>query len=66
MIAKIIEIIFEKWRLLAYWAIIGLIVASPVAIMMMGEFGTINVVSILTGIVALAVGIFVAMKLGEE
>lgn len=66
VIAKIIEIVFEKWPLLAYWAIIGLIVASPIGILMMGKFGTINVVSVLTGIVALAVGIIVAMKLGEE
>ena len=66
VIAKIIEIVFKKWPLLAYWAIIGLIVASPVGILMMGEFGMVSVVSVLTGIVALAVGIFAAMKLGEE
>ncbi len=66
VIAKLIEIVFEKWPLLAYWAIIGLIVASPIGILMMGELGNINLVAVLTGIVALAVGIFAAMKLGEE
>ena len=30
-IAKLVEIIFGKFQLYAYWAIIGLIVASPVA-----------------------------------
>lgn len=65
-IAKIIEIIFEKFPYVAYWAIIGLIVASPFAILMMNNLGTINVVTVLTGIVALAVGILTAMKLGEE
>ena len=66
VIAKLIEIVFVKWPLLAYWAIIGLIVASPVGILMMGEMGKIDIVAVLTGIVALAVGIFTAMKLGEE
>lgn len=65
-IAKIIEIIFTKFPYIAYWAIIGLIVASPFAIVMMNNMGTITVVTVITGIVALAAGIFVAMKLGEE
>lgn len=66
-IAKLIEIIFAKFPLYAYWAIIGLIVASPIAIvaMNMTAFAAINVVSILTGIVAFALGFVVAMKLGE-
>lgn len=65
-IAKIIEIIFTKFPYIAYWAIIGLIVASPFAIVMMNNMGTITVVTVITGIVALAAGIFAAMKLGEE
>lgn len=66
VIAKIIEIVFAKWPITAYWAIIGLIVASPVAILMLNEFGKLGVVTVITGIVALAVGVFVALKLGEE
>lgn len=65
-IAKIIEIIFTKFPYVAYWAIIGLIIASPFAILMMNNLGTITVVTVLTGIVALVAGIFVALKLGEE
>lgn len=65
-IAKLIEVIFTKFPYVAYWAIIGLIIASPFAILMMNSLGTISVVTVLTGIVALAVGIVVAMKLGEE
>ena len=64
-IAKLIEIIFEKFPLYAYWGIIGLIVASPFAILAMGSFSAITVISILTGAVALAVGFVIAMKLGE-
>lgn len=66
-IAKLIEIIFAKFPLYAYWAIIGLIVASPIAIVAMNlaTFTAINVVSALTGILALGVGFVIAMKLGE-
>lgn len=64
-IAKLIEIIFSKFPIYAYWAIIGLIAASPFAIVAMGTFPAITVVSILTGIVALAIGFVIAMKLGE-
>ena len=67
LIAKLIEIIFSKFPLYAYWAIIGLIIASPVAIVLMNmtAFAVINVVSALTGLVALGVGFVIAMKLGE-
>ena len=54
-----IEIVFEKFPLYAYWAIIGLILSSPVAILLVSGMGTITVMSVITGIVALAVG-FVA------
>lgn len=64
-IAKIIEIIFEKFPLQAYWAIIGLISASPFAILLVAELGVISIVSVLTSMVTLAIGIVIAMKLGD-
>ncbi len=64
-IAKLIEIIFAKFPLYAYWAIIGLIVASPFAILLMGTYPQITVLSVVTGLVCLAVGFVAAMKLGE-
>lgn len=66
VIAKLIEIVFEKWPLLAYWAIIGLIAASPIAIIMMSEFGTITVITVLTSVVTFALGFVGAKLLGEE
>lgn len=65
-IAKVIEIIFQKWPMLAYFAIIGLIVASPVAICLMSDFGQITALSIVTGIIALALGFAAALALGGE
>lgn len=64
-IAKVIEIIFAKFPLYAYWAIIGLIVASPIAIIAMGTFPAITIVHILTSIVTLVIGFVIAMSLGE-
>lgn len=64
-IAKLIEIIFNKFPYYAYWAIIGLIAASPFAIVLMNDFSGINVVSVITGVVALFAGCVVAYKLGE-
>lgn len=64
-IAKLVEIIFDKFPLYAYYAIIGLIVASPFAIYLMGSFPGLTVVSAITGILAFAAGFFVALKLGE-
>ncbi len=65
-IAKLVEILFEKYPLYAYLAIIGLIAASPVAIILLGSYPALTVVNVLTGIVCLAAGTFVAMKLGEK
>lgn len=64
-VAKLIEFILKKYTLVAYWAIIGLIAASPFAILIMMEAGTIGVLQIVTGIVLFAAGFFVSLKLGE-
>ncbi len=64
-IAKVIEIIFEKFPMQAFWAIIGLIVASPFAILMVSELGVITVVSVLTSIITAAIGFVIALKLGD-
>ena len=64
-IAKLIEIIFEKFPIQAYWAIIGLIVASPFAIFLMGEVGAVTVLAVLTSVVTFVAGFVIAMKLGD-
>ncbi len=64
-IAKLIEILFEKFPLQAYWAIIGLIAASPIAILLVADLGNISVIGVLTSIVTLLIGFVIAMKLGD-
>lgn len=63
-VAKLIEFMLNKFPLVTYWAIIGLIVASPFAILIMMEVGTVGVVEIVTGLVLLVTGFFISMKLG--
>lgn len=64
-IAKLIEIIFEKFPMQAYWAIIGLIVASPFAVLLMAQLGTITVLSVVVSVITFAIGFVIAMKLGD-
>lgn len=73
-IAKLIEILFEKHPGIAYWGIIGLIVGSPFAIIIMNGAEFIGVMSmsiptmlltIVGGIAAFVLGCFTAHKLGE-
>ena len=70
-VAKLVELIFQKFPLYAYWAIIGLVVASPVAIALMGGFAALSgmggtiVLHLLAGAAALVAGFTVALKLGE-
>ena len=65
VIAKIIEVVFDKFPMYAYWAIMGLLIASPVAILMVGSFPEITVVSVLTGALTFLLGWFISRKLGE-
>lgn len=64
-IAKLIEFVFEKFPFYAYWSIIGLILASPVAILTVASITEVTVVGVLTGILAFACGIVTATKLGD-
>ena len=66
IVAKLVEIIFRKFPLVAYWAIIGLIVASPFAIFISAGFEGVNVISVITGVVALAIGAVAGNKLGGD
>ena len=64
-IAKLIEILLEKFPNYVYWAILGLILASPIAIILAGSMGVLTMVSGLTGAVTFAIGVLIAMKLGD-
>lgn len=66
VIAKVIEIVFERFPSYAYWAIIGLLLGAPIAILMVGTFYEISLVSVVTGALSLLCGLFISNKLGEK
>ena len=66
VIAKIIEFIFSKAEVHAYYAIIGLIVASPIAILLQTDWSKFSIVTMLISVVTFVAGWFVASKLGGE
>lgn len=66
LIAKLIEFIFMKAEIHAYYAIIGLIIASPIAILLKTDWSAFSVVTLLIGVVTFAAGWFAASKLGGE
>lgn len=63
-VAKLIEFMLKRYPSIAYWAIIGLIVASPFAILIMMEIGAYGFVEVITGVLLLAAGFFISLKLG--
>ncbi len=66
LIAKIIEFIFKRAEIHAYYAIIGLILASPIAILIRTDWSGISIPIALISIVSFVLGWFAASKLGEE
>ena len=66
-IAKLIEVLMKKWKGRTYCGILGMVAASPVVILMdksiyEGFTWVIGVISV----IALAVGVLIAMKLGGD
>lgn len=66
LIAKIIEFIFQRAEAHAYWAILGLILASPIAILLKTDWSGFSVLAIVTGAAAFGIGWFIASKLGDD
>lgn len=64
-IAKIIEILLKHFESHTYCAILGLVISSPVVILMGTDMQHINIVAIVTGIIGLVAGTFVARQLGK-
>ena len=63
VIAKIIEVLLAKWKGQTYCAILGLVVASPVAILMSTDMSGITWITIAISLLTFAIGFFAAWKL---
>ena len=66
VIAKIIEFIFSKAETHAYFAIIGLIMASPIAILLQTDWSKFSLITMIISAVTFIAGWFAASKLGGE
>ncbi len=64
-IAKIIEWIFSRWKTQAYWAIIGLIIASPIAILVKTDWAGFSIIQLVIGILCFGAGALAAYRLSE-
>ena len=65
-VAKLIEWLFAKFPSITYSGILGLIVASPIAIVIKMGHNNINIVTIIVGIVLLAVGTWFTYWFGKK
>lgn len=66
VIAKIIEYLLKNQEGLTYSAILGLVVASPIAILMQISMPTVGILLIVTSILTFFVGFGIAFFLGRE
>ena len=66
-IAKLIEVLMKKWKGRTYCGILGMVCASPVVILMdTSIYEGFNAVICVVSVVALAIGVLIAMKLGGD
>lgn len=65
-VAKLIEFLFDKFPSITYCGILGLIVASPIAIIIKMGHNNINIVTIIVGIVLLVVGTWFTYWFGKK
>lgn len=65
-IAKLIEVLMARWKGLTYMAIIGMVVASPVAILLGTDMAGFSWGILAVSVVTFAVGYVIAWKLGDE
>lgn len=68
VIAKLVELLLNKFETVTFWCILGLIAGSPFAIVIVNLeiFQKITAVSGITGVVALVIGTAIALFLGKE
>ena len=66
-VAKLIEFLLKKWKVYTYCGILGMVVASPVVILMDASiFAGFNWIICVVSVIALALGVFIAIKLGGD
>lgn len=62
-IAKLIEVLLARWEGQTYCAILGLVAASPVAILMSTNMSNLGWGTLLVSLVTFALGFYVAWRM---
>ena len=66
-VAKLIEFLLKKWKVPTYCGILGMVVASPVVILMdPSTYEGFNCGICVAAVIALVVGVVIALKLGAD
>lgn len=66
LIAKLIELLLKKYFTYTYSGILGLVLASPVVVLMNTDYSHTNILRIIIAIFTLSIGYFVAYKLSDD
>ena len=66
LIAKLIEYLLKKHKVITYYSILGFITASIISLFLALSAYSADIASILTGVVLFVVGSIVGYKLGDE
>ena len=64
LISKLLEYLFNKYKLQTYFAIFGFVIASIITLLMTVK--PCSVIQIVIGIILLVIGAFIGYKLGDE
>lgn len=64
VIAKVIELLLARWEGPTYCAILGLVTASPVAILIATNLGNLSWGTLIVSLLTFALGFYVAWRLG--
>lgn len=66
IVARIIEILLKKQPIVTYYGILGLVIASPIAILYNVGFSALSFVSIIASIIMFTIGFVIAFVLVKE
>ena len=66
LIAKLIEYLLKEFFTYTYSGILGLVLASPIVVLMNVDYSTVNITHIIISIMTFAIGYFVAYMLSDK
>lgn len=65
-VAKLIEVLLSRFPGVTYCAILGLVAASPIAILMAMDYAGVTVMTVVASVITFVIGFAAAYKLGGE